>query len=125
MMGTRAWQPQSPATASAVSARQTVFIGEVLSGWLFQAVLVRVVADDRGREDLRNVLHRLVGQDPQAVEVPEVALLLAPASGLLGEPLEDAHHSVLALVVAGDGQHERIAAELAEQRRQISRGGPG
>src|SRR5690242_13419738 len=99
MRGTRAWQPQRPARASAVSARQTVFIGEVLCGWLFQAVLLRVVADDRGREDLRDVLHRLLGQDLQTVEVPEIALLLAPSSRLLGEPLEEAHHPVLALVV--------------------------
>src|SRR5438874_2932445 len=124
MTGTREWHPHSAAKASAGKARyQEVFIGGVLSSWLIQAVLLRVVADDRGSENLRDVLERLGGQLLQPVEVPEVALLLAEPSGLLRDLVQDAPHPVFALVVAGDGKHERIAAELGEQVRQVLRGG--
>src|SRR5438309_6683999 len=115
MSGMREWQPASPATsASAVRARQVkVFIGgSPFLGCLLQPVFLGIVADAGGGEDLRDVFHRLLGQLLQAVEVPEVALLLAPAPRLVGELAQQAMHAVLALVVAGDGEHEGVPAEI-------------
>src|SRR2546430_11992723 len=111
-------QATVPQRSRRVAARAVAFFigGSPFPGCrLFQAVFLWIVADDRGREDLRDVFHRLLGQSLDAVEVPEIALLLAPATGLAGELAQQAAHAVLALVVAGDGEHERIAAEIGEQ----------
>ena len=57
--------------------------------------------------------------------MPEVALLLAEPSGLLRDLMQHAAHPVLALVVAGDGEHERVAAEFGEEVREVLRGRVG
>src|SRR5947209_2014528 len=98
-------EPTSRKPSRVPSARSWRFILDVLSLDLFksldlfQAILFRVVADDRGCEDLRNVLHRLRRQLLQAIEVPEVALLPAPAAGLVGGHVaQHLAQAVLALV---------------------------
>src|SRR5437763_4686746 len=111
------WQPASASASTAKAERAFLRMGVLFS---VEAVFPGVIADDGCREDLRNVLHRLFGQFFQAVEVPEVSLLLAEA-----DLAQDPEHAVLALVVAGDGEHERVGAELCEQVVEILGGDMG
>src|SRR5713101_3007130 len=112
----RAWQPVR--RRSAKPARM-IFMA-VLFWVLLEAVLVWVAADDGRGKNLRNILHRLFGQLLQSIEVPEIALLLAEAHFA-----QHPEHAVLALVVAGDGEHERVGAELREQVVEVLGGDVG
>src|SRR4051812_19226004 len=96
--------PSTTTVVSAAVATRKLFIGcAFFRSGLLEAVFLRVVANDGSRQDLRNVLQRLVRQLLQTIEVPEVALLFTPSAALVGGHVaEHLAQAVLALVVRGD-----------------------
>ena len=86
-----------------------------------EAVTLRVSSDHCRSEDLRHVLPGLLGQQLAAVKVPEVAFLPPETAGFPRQHLQSATHLVLARVVAGEREHERVRSEISEKFRKILR----
>src|ERR1700682_3642636 len=107
-MGLSRTQPLPVAANAAAREVAPFFICGVLSGLLLEPVFLGVVADYRRREDLGDIFERLLRQLLEAVQMPEIALLLAEPARLLRHLVQHPAHARLALVVGSDGQHERV-----------------
>src|SRR5712692_3938570 len=88
---------------------------------LLEPVALRIREHDGCREHQGHVLPGLLRQSLQPVEPPEVAVLLAVRAQIV----QLAAQLALPVIVAGQGEHERLRAVLGQEVREIARSGPG